>query len=67
MGLVAFLGAFWTDDARQGRGDSWAATVNGEEISIRRFQVTARNVDDNYRQMLGESYGQLREVVVHGA
>jgi peptidyl-prolyl cis-trans isomerase D len=59
IGLVAYLGAYWTGDSQQGGGGNWAATVNGEEISIRRFQIAARNVDTNYREMLGESYEQF--------
>ena len=61
VGLVAFLGDFFSID-RSGRADgNWAARVNGSEISIRDFRNTARNIDDYYRNLFGNNYGELRD------
>ena len=48
------------NDSSQNGAQSWAARVDGEVISIQEFQNEARNLDANYRQLLGAQYDQQR-------
>jgi len=60
VGLVAFLGNFFSID-QSGRGaGAWAARVNGTEIPVRQFVNTARNIDQYYRGLFGNNYDQIR-------
>jgi peptidyl-prolyl cis-trans isomerase D len=60
IGLVAYLGAYFSCDTGAQRASAYAALVNGEEISVRTFQVHARRIDQNYRRLFGENYEQLK-------
>ena len=60
VGLVAYLGNYFFDSS-SGAVGNWAARVNGEEISFVDFRQRARQVDDRYRQMLGDAYDQFRQ------
>src|SRR5262245_43162842 len=48
------------NNSSQNGTQSWAARVDGEVISIQEFQNEARNLDANYRQLLGAQYDQQR-------
>ena len=67
LGLVvlAFVFSVFADYGGQGRwfggaSGSWAALVNGEEISIKEFLDQARSLDRYYRNLLGNSYDPAR-------
>jgi peptidyl-prolyl cis-trans isomerase D len=61
VGLVAYLGAYFScEGARRGTGD-WAALVGGEPIPVRDFLQTARMIDQNYRDMFGSNYEQFKQ------
>jgi peptidyl-prolyl cis-trans isomerase D len=48
------------NDSSQNAGQSWAARVDGQVISIQDFQTEARNLDASYRQLLGPQYDQQK-------
>ncbi len=53
--------ATWGGGATRGRREAtWAARVNGVDISIEAFQSAARNLDGMYQSMLGDQYAQQR-------
>ena len=59
LGFVYGIGALVSGTKEQARSD-WAAKVDGEVISVQRFQDEARNLDSTYRQLLGAQYDSQR-------
>ena len=59
LAMVGYLGSYFVQTDATDSGQ-WAAKVNGEEISIRTFQLEAKNLDDQYRAQFGEVYEQLK-------
>jgi len=61
IGLVAYLGAFFSGDGGQQGAGRYAAQVGGEQIDVRDFLQTARQIDQSYRDALGSSYEQFKQ------
>lgn len=61
VGLVAYLGAYFSCDRGPRGGGDWAALVGGEAISVRDFLQTARMIDQNYRDLFGSNYEQFKQ------
>lgn len=61
IGLIAYLGAYFSGDTTSRGEPNWAAQVNGEPISGREFLRTARNIDQQYRQIFGANYEQAKQ------
>src|SRR5262245_35997095 len=59
LGFVYGIGALVSGTQEQDRAD-WAARVDGDVISVQRFQDEARNLDATYRQLLGAQYDSQR-------
>ncbi|HEU5180765.1 MAG TPA: peptidyl-prolyl cis-trans isomerase [Candidatus Polarisedimenticolia bacterium] len=59
LGFVYGIGALVSGTKDANRTD-WAARVDGEVISVQRFQDEARNLDSTYRQLLGAQYDSQR-------
>jgi peptidyl-prolyl cis-trans isomerase D len=60
VGLVAYLGSYFVGDQSAGGRTDWVARVNGAEIPSWRFREVARNMDEYYRNLFGESYEQIK-------
>jgi peptidyl-prolyl cis-trans isomerase D len=61
VGLVAYLGAYFSCESGPRGGGDWAALVGGEMISTRDFLQTARMIDQNYRELFGSNYEQFKQ------
>lgn len=61
VGLVAYLGAYFSCESGPRQGGDWAASVNGAEIPTRLFLTTARNIDQRYRELFGDNYEQFKQ------
>jgi peptidyl-prolyl cis-trans isomerase D len=61
VGLVAYLGAYFSCESGPRGGGDWAALVGEEPISIRDFLQTARMIDQNYRDLFGSNYEQFKQ------
>jgi peptidyl-prolyl cis-trans isomerase D len=61
IGLVAYLGAYFSCESGPRQGGDWAASINGTEIPTRLFLTTARNIDQRYREMFGQNYEQFKQ------
>jgi peptidyl-prolyl cis-trans isomerase D len=59
LGFVYGIGALVSGTQEQSQAD-WAARVDGDVISVQRFQDEARNLDATYRQLLGAQYDSQR-------
>ena len=66
ISLTLYLGAFFSGDSRRATGN-WAARVGGEEVSIQAFLWQAEQIDQNYRQLLGDQYEQLKPSLALGS
>ncbi len=65
VSFVLFYGVdWWNVGGGQGDGSAdgtWVARVNGKSVDLGAWQATARQIDERYRQQLGEMYQQLRQ------
>lgn len=61
--MTLYLGAFFFDDERSAATESadWVARIDGEPIPSHEFKSLARRIDQNYRQLFGQNYGDLRQ------
>jgi peptidyl-prolyl cis-trans isomerase D len=61
VGLVAYLGAYFScEGGRRSVGD-YAALVGGQKIGVRDFLHTARQIDQQYKEMFGSNYEQFKQ------
>jgi peptidyl-prolyl cis-trans isomerase D len=60
VGLVAYLGAYFSCDSGPRGGGDWAAIVGEVEIPIRTFLLEARSLDQRLRRMYGKEYEQVK-------
>ena len=62
--IIVLMFVWWAFDptgrSAPRREQSWAARVNGAEISIAAFQSQARRLDSTYQSILGPQYQQQR-------
>jgi peptidyl-prolyl cis-trans isomerase D len=64
VSFVMFYGVDWWNvrDSRDGAADgTWVARVNGKSVDLNAWQAVARQIDERYRQQLGEMYTQFRK------
>jgi peptidyl-prolyl cis-trans isomerase D len=61
IGLVAYLGAYFSGDGAQRGTGEYAALVGGQKIAVRDFLQTARQIDQRYRDMFGSNYEQFKQ------
>ena len=62
--MVLSLGYYFTSDGSAAAGD-WVARVDGVEIPEWQFRDRARQVEERYREFLGENFDTLSEQL-HG-
>lgn len=61
ISMILYLGAYFScGPTGGGAGGGWAARIDGLEISRLELLNTARNLDQQYRQVFGQNYDQLR-------
>lgn len=61
VGLVAYLGAYFSCDGGQRASGKYAALVGGKQLEVREFLATARQIDQSYRDALGSNYEQFKQ------
>ena len=62
--LVLYLGSFFVGDQGGSAQNNWVARFDGAEVSERSFREAARNLDQNYRDLLGANFEQFRDCTV---
>jgi len=60
VSLVLFLGSFFVGDQSSGARGNWVARVNDAPIPEWRFREMARQIDQNYRELFGQNYEQIK-------
>ena len=65
IAMTLYLGSFFFDSGSSSRRGpaGWAARVDGSPISVAAFRSEARGLDNNYRQLLGTNYEQLKSSI----
>jgi peptidyl-prolyl cis-trans isomerase D len=58
--MVLYLGAFFSCEDPKVTSGEWSVKIDGEPLPATQLRNAARAIDNNYRQMFGESYEQLR-------
>lgn len=62
VSFVLFYGVDWTQKGdRGGREERWIARVDGADVDPVLWQQQYRRLDDQYRQMFGKQYDQVRK------